>query len=85
MIRVRAPFSLYNGYETFPANQVAVVSGDQAKRVVLNGGVLVDAQGKALPLEEAVRILRLNADDLAQATDPKLRTALAAAITATAQ
>jgi len=82
MIRVKAPFSLFNGYETFPAGTMAVVSADQAKRVVCCGGDVVDGDGNPVPLNEAVRMLRMNADDLAMAEDPARRTALAAAITA---
>ncbi len=80
MLRVKAPFSIFNGYETFQAGDIATVSGDQAKRIVLTGGHLVDAEDSPLPIEDAVRTLRISQDDLAMAEDGALRAQVQAAI-----
>ena len=85
MIRVKAPFSLFNGYETFPPKAMAVVSADQAKRVLCCGGDVVDGDGNPLPLDEAVRMLRLTEDDLRMADDPERRAVLAEAVAAVTQ
>jgi len=84
MLQVKSQDSIFNGDETFPAGKIATVSGDQAKRVVLRGGDLVDGEGNAVPLADAVNILRISTDDLSTIADAKLRDALSAAIQANA-
>ncbi len=64
MIRVKADFTIYNGYESTAAGDTAHVSGEQARKVVIKGGNVVDKAGKPLPLIDQVRLLRFDVDHL---------------------
>jgi hypothetical protein len=64
MIRVKAPFSINNGFETAEANEVISVSPDQAKKILKLGGDLVTKEGEVVPLAQAVNIVRLQLDEL---------------------
>lgn len=65
MIRVRVPYSVFNGYETADnPGDIIGVSPQQARKILVDGGALVDKDGNDLPLEEQVRMSRLELSDL---------------------
>lgn len=62
MIRVKAPFSIFNGYESSEPDEITSVGPEQAVKVLFLGGDLVTREGEVVPLAEAVKILRITAD-----------------------
>lgn len=64
MIRVTAPYSGFNGYQSFEAGDSPAVSPEQARKMVAAGGEVVNVQGEPVGLAESVRIVRLTLGDL---------------------